>query len=113
ANQFLRTTADVRAYLRKHGRMPGVIWLGSEPVSPEGYLRTLAQLAPLHLDGKDLPKTIEVKPATLAALKHVAEDDPKLWGWVIFPPGFRAPALMELARKQAWALKPALLSREP
>ena len=30
-----------------------------------------------------------------------------LWGWVIFPPGFRAPKLMGLARLQAWTLKPA------
>jgi hypothetical protein len=42
----------------------------------------------------------------------VAKDDPKLWGWVIFPPGFRAPALMELARRQAWTLKPAMLDRK-
>jgi hypothetical protein len=37
-------------------------------------------------------------------------DDPSLWTWVIFPPGFRAPEMMELARKQAWTLKPALLA---
>jgi len=30
---------------------------------------------------------------------------------VIFPPNFRAPTLMELARRQTWALKPALLAR--
>jgi hypothetical protein len=38
----------------------------------------------------------------------VADDSPKLWGWVIFPEGFHAPRLMELAKLQAWTLKPAL-----
>jgi hypothetical protein len=57
-----------------------------------------------------LPATIEVKPAKLGAAKYVADDDPKaLWGWIIFPKGFRAPAMMELAKRQAWTLKPALL----
>jgi hypothetical protein len=39
----------------------------------------------------------------------VAEDSPGLWGWVIFPEGFHAPHIMELARLQAWTLKPAVL----
>jgi hypothetical protein len=41
----------------------------------------------------------------------VADDGPNLWGWVIFPPGFRAPAMMELAKRQAWTIKPAVLGR--
>ena len=61
------------------------------------------------VDGKPIPKTIELKPAKLAAATYVAEDAPNLWSWVIFPRGFRAPALMELAKRQAWTLKPAIL----
>ncbi|HTU91711.1 MAG TPA: hypothetical protein VMF69_16630, partial [Gemmataceae bacterium] len=45
------------------------------------------------LSGKAMPETIDIKPAKLAAARYVSDDDPKkLWGWVIFPPGFRAPA---------------------
>ena len=41
--------------------------------------------------------------------KHVAEDTPDLFGgWIIHKADFRAPKLMELARLQAWTLKPAL-----
>jgi len=47
--------------------------------------------------------------AKLAAAKYVADDGPNLWGWVIFPEGFHAPRIMELARLQAWTLKPAML----
>jgi hypothetical protein len=109
-SQFSRTSADVADYLKKHGRVPGTVWLGSEAVTPEAYLRSLALVARDLLDGKEPPATIEVKPAKLAAAKYVSADDPKLWGWVIFPPGFKAPAMMELAKRQAWTLKPALLS---
>lgn len=112
ASQFQRTCRDVADYLEKHGRIPSAVWLGSRPVPPEAYLVALARMALLRLSGKESPETIEIKPAKLAAARHVADDDPgKLWGWVIFPPGFRAPALMELAKKQAWTLKPAILDR--
>ena len=41
--------------------------------------------------------------------RYVAEDSPALWSWPIFPEGFHAPGIMELARLQAWTLKPAVL----
>jgi hypothetical protein len=112
ASQFRRTCLDVADYLDKHGRIPSAVWLGSRAVPPEAYLATLARIAQLRSSGKAIPDTIEIKSAKLAAGRYVSEDDPKkLWGWVIFPPGFRAPALMELAKKQAWTLKPALLGK--
>ena len=94
---------------RKQHRVPGTVWLGSTPVSPEAYLRALAAVARDLADGKKPPETVELKPTPLAAAKYVSADDPKLWGWVIFPPGFHAPAMMQLAKRQAWTLKPALL----
>ncbi len=113
ASQFRRTSLDVADFLRKQGRIPTAVWLGSRPVPPEAYLAALARVAQTLLDEKAMPETIEVKPAKLTAAKYVADDDPKkLWGWVIFPPNFRAPALMELAKKQAWTLKPAILDQE-
>jgi len=113
ASQFRRTSIDVADYFRKHGRIPSAVWLGSRPVPPEAYLAALARIARTLLDSKAMPETIEIKPAKLAVGRYVSDDDPKkLWGWVIFPPGFRAPGLMELARKQAWTLKPAILDRE-
>jgi hypothetical protein len=109
ASQFARTAADVGNFLSKQERVPTSVWLGSVPVPPESYLRTLAEIVPLLVEGKPLPQTIEIKPAKFAAGKYVADDGPNLWGWIIFPKGFRAPAMMELARRQAWTIKPALL----
>jgi hypothetical protein len=108
-SQFGRTSVDVADFLRKQGRVPSAVWLGSTAVTPEGYLKALAPVALALLEGKGMPATVEVRPAALGAAKYVKADDPRLWGWIIFPPGFRAPALMELAKRQAWALKPATL----
>ncbi len=108
-SQFRRTVLDVADFLKKQGRIPTSVWLGSLAVPPEMYVRALADVALLLLDGKPVPETVALKPGRLAPAEHVSADDPKLWGWVIFPPGFRAPALMELAKRQAWTLKPARL----
>jgi hypothetical protein len=111
ASQFGRTSQDVADFVRKQGRVPSAVWLGSTAVPPEAYLRALAGVALALLEGKPMPASVEVKPARLGPAKYVADDDPRLWSWVIFPPGHRAPAMMELAKRQAWSLKPALLDR--
>jgi hypothetical protein len=110
-SQFSRTAIDVADFLHKQGRIPTSVWLGSQPVPPEMYLNALAKVALDLLNCKPIPETVTLQPAKLAAAAHVAEDNPRLWGWVIFPRGFRAPAMMELAKRQAWTLKPALLDR--
>jgi hypothetical protein len=110
-SQLTRTADDVRDFLSKQGRIPSAVWLGSTSVPPESYLITIAKCCTELADGKAAPAAVEIAPAQLAAAKYVAADDPRLWGWVIFPQGFRAPAMMDLAKRQAWTLKPAILSR--
>ncbi len=111
-SQLTRTAGDVQDYLAKRGRVPSTVWLGSVGVTPEAYLATIARACTDLADAKAAPATVEIAPARLAAADYVSADDPRLWGWVIFPQGFRAPAMMALARRQAWTLKPALLARE-
>jgi hypothetical protein len=113
ASQFSRTAADVADFVRKQARVPTSVWLGSVAVSPESYLRSLAEITITQVDGKPVPQTIKLRPAKLAAAEYVADDAPGLWGWIIFPRGFRARAMMELAKRQAWTLKPAILDRAP
>jgi hypothetical protein len=109
-NQFARTAALVQASLDIHGRVPPTVWLGSTGVSPEAYYAALARVLPLVLDGKP-PETIEVRPAKFTVGARVADDSPKLFGW-LFAEGYHAPAMMELARRQAWTIKPAIAHRE-
>jgi hypothetical protein len=111
-NQFTRTAADVADYMKRHGRVPSTVWLGSTDVPPETYLVALANVVNDVLNDKPAPATIELRPAKLSAAKYVSDDDPKLWTWVIFPPNFRAPSMMELAKREAWTIKPAVLRPE-
>jgi hypothetical protein len=108
-DQFVRTAVDVSDYMRRHGRVPSAIWIGGKAVPPEAYLSTLARVDAKILDGLGENYEVEVRPAKFAAAKYVSDDDPKLWTWIIFPPGFRAPAMMELAKREAWTIKPAIM----
>lgn len=106
-SQFHRTIRDVNAYLRRHGKVPSTVWLGSVGVPPEAYLAALARNFNPILSGRP-PETVEIRPAKLGCAKYVADDSPKIFGW-LFPEGFHAPAMMELARRQSWTVKPAIL----
>jgi hypothetical protein len=110
-SQFTRTAADVADFVQKEKRIPTAVWLGSKGVPPESYLPALARVAVDLIAGKETSQKITLHPACLGAADHVAVDGPNLWGWIIFPRGFRAPAMMELAKRQAWTLKPAILTR--
>jgi ABC-type molybdate transport system substrate-binding protein len=83
--------------------------MGSAAISPESYLLALASVAPTLISKQPPPKTVKMLPAELAAEQFVAKDSLAIWNWPIFPSGFHSTHLMELARLQAWTLKPALL----
>jgi len=105
--QMARTVLDVQDELDKTGQIPTTAWMGSQPVPPESYLVGLAQLTGVLTDKGEAPDTVSFGPARLAAADYVADDSPALWDWIIFPHGFHAPKLMDLAKLQAWTLKPA------
>jgi hypothetical protein len=104
--QAIRDTAD---YCRKSHRLPDEVWIGAESLSPADYLATLAgTIESLVATGK-APTDVMRREGRFTADRYVAEDSPELWNWPIFPAGFHAPRVMQLARLQAWTLKPALL----
>jgi hypothetical protein len=109
-NQFLESAADVLHSMESHGRVPTTVWFGSTGVTPEAYFLAVARVLRVMIDEGRHPEQIELTPAKLFESKYVADDDPKLWGWVIFPPEFKsAPDMMALAKRQAWTIKPAVL----
>ncbi len=108
--EFSETVRDVARFLQAHGRMPDEIWIGAQSISPQDYLATLGAVIE-HWKGDDGNSMVTLRAAKFIADAHVAEDSPRLWGWVIFPEGFHAPKIMEMARLQAWTLKPAVLSQ--
>ena len=110
--QFLSTVLDVDDFVARNHQLPDAVWLGSTAVPPENYLVALAEVSARMLTAHPLPQTVTITPAQLVAAEHVAQDSVKLWDWPIFPAGFHSAHLMELARLQAWTLKPAILINE-
>jgi hypothetical protein len=106
---FAQAVRDTSDFCRTSHRLPDEVWIGTESLSPADYLATLARtLEDLIASGKS-PTDVSRREGHYTADRHVAEDSPALWSWPIFPEGFHAPRIMELARLQAWTLKPAML----
>ena len=109
---FVSAVRETVLYYRTNQRIPDEIWVGTESISPENYLATLAAVIEDLISSGKTPNDVKLRIGKFTAAKYVAEDSPQLWNWVIFPEGFHAPKIMELARLQAWTLKPAI-SRQP
>lgn len=107
--QFRWAVQEVESDLSDHGQVPTVVWVGGNPYSPASYLVALAHVAGSMLEGNQSPQEVTLAPAQLDSAKYVAKNTPQLWSWPIFRPGFNGGHLLDLARLQAWTLKPALL----
>ncbi len=90
--------------------IPNEVWIGADCISPEDYLATIAKAYEDLILGRKTNR-LEIQRGNFTADKYVADDDPKIFNWVIHPAGFHAPKLMELAKLQAWTLKPALMKK--
>lgn len=109
---FRMALADVTSYIQTEGRVPARVFIGAEPIQPGDFLIALARVYEFYQGhgqppvetGVELPGTLE-----LVCQRHVAEDTPELFGgWIIHKENFRAPKVMQMARLQAWTLKPAV-----
>ncbi len=113
AAQFQQAARDVFGFIEAEQRVPARVFIGPDAVSPSNFLVAMAAAyqrqksdasTPDLNGGVDLGHDNEILPA-----RHIAADTPGLFGgWIIHKEGFRAPHLLEVARLQAWTLKPAL-----
>jgi peptidoglycan/xylan/chitin deacetylase (PgdA/CDA1 family) len=106
---FARAAGDVAAFTAATGRVPTEVWVGSESLPPSDYLGMLGAAVETIITAGRPPSQVVRRSAAFGADRYVAADSPALWRWPIFPKGFHAPRIMELARLQAWTLKPAML----
>ncbi len=100
---------ELVAIVQATKQLPSLVWVGGRPVRPEDFAVTLAEVVVCGRYSGDSP----MQRGELEAKKYVADDSSRLWGWVIFPPGFDAPHMMEIAKLQAWTIKPAVLRKQP
>jgi hypothetical protein len=110
-NTFAQAVRETHEYLRAVRRLPDEVWIGTESLSPADYLATLGRALEALVTSGRTPAVIARVEGRYTADRDVAEDSPGLWSWPIFPEGFHAPRIMELARLQAWTLKPAVMRR--
>jgi peptidoglycan/xylan/chitin deacetylase (PgdA/CDA1 family) len=107
--QFKWAVQDVENALHANAQVPTVVWIGGNPYPPASYLVALARVAGDLLKGNQPPQEVTLAPAQLDTAKYVAKNAPQIWSWPIFRPGFNGKHLLDLARLQAWTLKPAQL----
>lgn len=98
---FERARSDARAFIQREDRLPSHVWIGSQRLSLADFAATLA--------GDDGGESVKVRAGRLDLENHVTRDAARAYNWVIHPSGFAPEALLELARLQAWTLKPARL----
>jgi hypothetical protein len=109
---FRMAAVDVANFVQTQGRVPARVFIGPDPIPPSVFLIGLARVYHFYLKNGSLPVEAGVElPASteLLSARRVAEDTPGLFGgWIIHRENFRAPKVMEVARLQAWTLKPAV-----
>lgn len=105
-DDFVAACARVSGELRLNDRVPSEVRVGGHVVGPAAFARAAARLL-LRIAHGARPSRIGIEDRGLECESEVVEQG--AFGWSIFPEGFSAPQLMELARLQAWTLKPALL----
>jgi hypothetical protein len=109
---FRDTMRDVLDFIQTQRRVPSRVFVGADAVAPGDFLVALAAAYRAWREHGRPPLEGELmlgnNPELLPA-RRVAADTPGLFGgWIIHKEGFRAPKVLELARLQAWTLKPAL-----
>lgn len=106
-SQFESSLHDLNSFIKHNYQIPSAVWLASTAVPPEAFLVAIAKTASKSSNGSPHPEKVSIAPARLATEKYIAIDSTEAWSRPIFPPGFHSEHLMELARLQAWTLKPA------
>jgi hypothetical protein len=112
---FRMAAVDVANFVETQGRVPARVFIGPDAIPPAVFLVGLGEVYDFYRQhgafpseaGVDLPKEVDLLTA-----HRVAEDTPGLFGgWIIHKENFRAPRILEIARLQAWTLKPAVRSQ--
>ena len=99
---FESAVKDVKSFIITNHRLPSEVFLGSWTLSLADFAATVA-------DHVLSPGEVRVTHGKLDFEQFVSSDPAGPFKWPIHPAGFSAPELLELARLQAWTLKPARL----
>jgi hypothetical protein len=99
---FDAAVSDVKSFIVTNHYLPSEVWVGSKTLSLGDFAATLAA----HLLA---PGAVRVEQGKIGFERYVATDARGAFNWPIHPAGFEPAELLDLARLQAWTLKPARL----
>jgi len=106
-DDILGTCLYEAAYLQLYGTMPPQIQVGRNWLAPQDFLATIGDAMRGWLAGDESDARVMV--GKMASAQYVP--DHCTWDWGVFPAGFDGDPLLQLARLQAWTLKPATAIR--
>lgn len=105
--------ADVCDYLKTTNRIPPRVYIGPDAISPAAFLRLTAKVVSTRFGSRAAADQWTVDASDdleLLTARRIAKDSPRVYGdWIIHRANWRVPKLLEIARLQAWTLKPAWL----
>lgn len=99
---FDASAKDVRSFIETNHYLPSEVFVGSLTLSLADFAATLAE----HLLSQG---AIQVKQGKIGFERYVSTNARASFSWPIHPEGFAPDELLEIARLQAWTLKPARL----
>lgn len=100
---FQRAAEDAADFIKRNHRLPNQVFIGAETLALADFTATLAASVQTQSDA------IALVRGRIGFDQYFATDAKKSFNWVIHPPDFAAPELLELGRLQGWTLKPARL----
>jgi len=111
---FRDALVDASDEMQARGQVPARIFAGVKKIAPADFLRAAGAVTLAVVDAGPgtppaFPEKVTIPSGTAVATeRYVADDTPDLFGgWIIHSEGFRAPRIVEMAKLQAWTLKPA------
>jgi hypothetical protein len=107
---FRDATLDAADFVRQRHRIPARVFIGADAVAPADFLVAMAQVLARRAEVKKFPDSVTLPTGIkLLTADRVVQDGPNVYGgWIIHKAGFRAPHILDIARLQAWTLKPAI-----
>jgi hypothetical protein len=112
---FEAAVLDTADFIRHHAQVPSRVFAGVAKIAPSDFLIAMASVLADPESNTRKSGLVKIPQGTsLATESHVAKDTPGLFGgWVIHRENFQAAKILELARLQAWTLKPAHRNASP
>jgi hypothetical protein len=110
---FRDAALDAQDFVHQQHRVPARVFIGPDPMPPADFLAAMAKALLARGELNRFPDSVTLPDGVkLLTADHVVHDGPNVYGgWIVHRANFRAPHILDVARLQAWTLKPAIRSQ--